>query len=507
VMTRSSVWRAALPRGRGVITFWPGRSLAGAGPLYHLHPSSTPGVEPKGRDPGEDRRPLALEERSSNWRLASSTGVQGSNGIQRPRKGPRMYKGEHGHRLRGSRPPPAGGGQLRYFGIDIASETHVVAAVDEKCEVLVRPTSFGEDAEGYERLRSALGPTEGVLVALEATGHYWQNLVATLVADGYAVVLINPLRTHRYAEEDLERAKTDVIDAHRIAKMACEKRLGPTVLPDAATLELRELVRYRQQLQQELGDKVRRLHRLVDLGFPEFRRHVRTLDSELASAILREYPTAEAFKSASRKELARLRYDGKHKVGDKLAGALLTEAKASVGRHHGPAYQTQVRNVCDDLDTLRRRLKEIDKDITATIDKHEIGRLLITIEGVGPTTAANLLAELGDISRFRDASALAAYVGVVPGIKESGKNRPKRAGLSPLGNARLRRALWMPTLAAVRRNPWLKAYYERLCANGKRRKVALVAAMRKLLHAVYSVVKNRRAFVPLLPPGPLPPQQ
>jgi transposase len=378
--------------------------------------------------------------------------------------------------------------------------------VDEKGEVVVRPVSFGEDAQGYELLRSIIGAPEGVLVAMEATGHYWQNLVATLVVDGYAVALLNPLRTHRFAGEDLQRTKTDAIDALLIARLAAEKRLRPTALPDAATLELRELVRYRQQLQQEAGDKVRRLHRLVDLGFPEFRRHVKTLDSELAGAILREYPTAEAFRSASRKELARLRYDGKHKVGDKLAGALLAEAKVSVGRHHGPAYQTQVRNLCDDLDTLRRRLKEIDKNITATIDKHEIGRLLTTIDGVGPTTAANLIAELGDISRFRDASALASYVGVVPATKHSGKHRPSRAGLSPLGNARLRRALWMPTLTAVRRNPWLKAYYERLCAKGKLRKVALVAAMRKLLHAVYSVVKNRRPFVPLLPPAPLPPQ-
>ena len=394
---------------------------------------------------------------------------------------------------------------MRYVGIDIASETHVVAAVDEKGEVLVRPTSFGEDAEGFERLRSTLGPPEEVLVALEATGHYWQNLVAALVADGYGVALLNPLRTHRFAGEDLERAKTDAIDALLIARLAAEKRLRASTLPDGTTLELRELVRYRQRLLQEVGDKVRQLHRLVDLGFPEFNRHVKTLDSELASAILSEYPTAEAFRSASRKKLARLCYDGRHKVGEELAGVLLAAAKVSVGQHHGPVYQMQVRNLCHDLDTLRHRLKEIDRDIGGTIDRHEIGRLLITIDGVGPTTAANLVAELGDISRFRDASALASYVGVVPATKHSGKHRPTRAALSPLGNARLRQALWMPTLTAVRRNPWLKAYYERLRANGKLPKVALVAAMRKLLHAVYSVAKNRRPFVPLLPPIPLGP--
>ncbi len=74
-----------------------------------------------------------------------------------------------------------------------------------------------------------------------------------------------------------------------------------------------------------------------------------------------------------------------------------------------------------------------------------------------------------------------------------------RAGLAPTGHARLRKSLWMPVLGAVRRNPVLKAFYQRLRAEGKLPKVALVAAMRKLLHIVYSVAKNRRPFVPQFP--------
>jgi len=350
-----------------------------------------------------------------------------------------------------------------------------------------------------------LGSPEGLLVALEATGHYWQNLVAGLVADGYAVALLNPLRTRRFAEEDLARAKTDEIDALVIARMAAQKRLAPTALPDEVTQQLREAVRLRTRVQQEVGDKVRQLHRLVDLGFPEFCRHVRTLDSMLATAILREYPTAEAFRRVSKGKLARLCYDGRHKVGDELAHALVDAAKVSVGHHHAPVYQVRIRYLCDDLDTLRRRLKEIERGIGGMLEGHGVGRLLMTIDGVGDTTAANLVAELGDFSRFRDASALASYVGVVPGTSQSGKRRPARSALSPLGSARLRKALWMPTLTAVRRNPRLRACYEGLRARGKPAKVALVAAMRKLLHAAFSVAKSGRPFTPLLPPAPLPP--
>jgi transposase len=111
--------------------------------------------------------------------------------------------------------------------------------------------------------------------------------------------------------------------------------------------------------------------------------------------------------------------------------------------------------------------------------------------------------ELGDPAHFRSASALAAYVGVIPGLSQSGKRHSTRAALTPIGNARLRAALWMPTLTAVRYNPWLRAHYQPLRARGKLPKVALVACMHKLLFDIYSVAKHRRAFVPqLAAPGP-----
>ncbi len=389
---------------------------------------------------------------------------------------------------------------MRFIGIDIASETHVVAVVDEQGAVLVKPTQFAEDEVGYQKLFGVLGETGDVLCAMEATGHYWRNLFAALVARGFPVALLNPLRTRRFAQEDLERTKTDAIDALGIARFAAQKRPTPTRLPDAATEELRELVRHRDRLIQDFGDRVRQLHRLVDLGFPEFRRYVKSLDSELASAILHDYPTAKAFEGVSQKRLAQLRYDGRHKVGPELAKSLLDAAKVSVGHHHGDAYRLQVRHACEDLDLLRSRIRELTGTIAGKLDEHQVGSLLTTIDGIGPQTAARLIAELGDPASFRNAGALASYVGLIPAIRHSGKNTPPRAGLTSIGNARLRAALWMPTLTAVRKNPWLKAYYERLRARGKLPKVALVAAMRKLLCAVYSVAKSGKPFTPHLAP-------
>ena len=440
---------------------------------------------------------MPIEALSSSWRSAPSTDAHGSNGIERP--SPRMHKGEQGRRLRGSRHLALWRrAAVRFVGIDVGAEQHVVAIVDEAGVVLRGATKFAEDAEGYAKMREVLGGGAETLVAMEATGHYWRNLFAMLAAEGFAIALLNPLRTSRFGQEELERTKTDSIDALNIARFTAQKRPAATRLPDRAADELRELVRHRDRLMQDFGDRVRQLHRLVDLGFPEFNRHVRTLDSKLATTILHEYPTAEAFHGLAPGRLARLRYDGRHVVGPELAKVLIEAARVSVGRHHGHAYRLQVHHCCEDMDLLRRRLREIDSDVARTLAEHEVGTLLTTIEGIGPTTAARIIAEIGDPADFLSAATLAAYVGVVPALKQSGKRQGQRAGLSSIGHARLRCALWMPTLVAVRRNPWLKAHYERMIARGKLPKVAIVACMHKLLGAVHSVARRRQPFVPFL---------
>lgn len=389
---------------------------------------------------------------------------------------------------------------MRFIGIDIAAETHVVAIVDEAGAPQRKPTPFKEDAAGYAKLAQLIGGPEDALVAMEATGHYWQNLFAFLAANGFRVALLNPLRTNRFAGEDLRRAKTDALDALGIARFAQQKRPAATVLPDAATLELRELVRLRDRLVQDLGDRVRQLHRTVDLTFPEFTQHVRDLASHKATALLQAYPTGAAFRAADVAALAALKYDGRHVVGDELATALTTAAKASVGRHNGTPYELQARYACEDIAVLRERIKKLDGDIHASLARHEVGTLLTTIDGVGPNTAARMIAEL-DLAAFRDAGALAAYIGVAPSVNQSGKRQPSRGALCPIGHAKLRAKLWMPTMRAVRSNPWLRAFYEGLVARGKPKKLALIASMRKLLAAILSVARSRTPFAPRLATG------
>jgi transposase len=388
---------------------------------------------------------------------------------------------------------------MRYIGIDIASEVHVVAIVGSEGEVLLKPTKVEETGEGHARLIELIGPPTDALVVMEATGHYWQNVFARLAAAGYQVAVVNPLAVRRFGESQLTRAKTDAADALLIARFGRAMGPSPAAMPDEQLGELREHMRLRDRWVQDLGDRVRQLHRLVDLGFPEFTRHVKDLGSALATTLLTRCPTATAFQQVKPSTLTKLKYDGRHHVPENVAEALVAAAKSSAGMHHGPAYRLGVQTTCEDIVVLRKRIGEIDRTIKTLIEGSELASLLQTIDGIGPTTAARILAEFGDPASYESASAFTAHFGVVPGVNHSGKSTPSRAATTSLGDARLRAKLWMPTLTAVVRNSWLKAFYDRLVGRGKPAKVAIIAAMRKLLTAVYSVAKNRRPFVPRLP--------
>lgn len=144
------------------------------------------------------------------------------------------------------------------------------------------------------------------------------------------MALLNPLRTRRFAEEELARTKTDAIDALGIARFAAQKRPAMTPVTEQLVDDLRETVRLREQLVADLGDALRRLHRALDLSFPEFTRQVRWLKGRLATAILVRYPTARALAQVSVRKLAALRYDGRNQVGAGLARRVIETAKSSV---------------------------------------------------------------------------------------------------------------------------------------------------------------------------------
>lgn len=155
--------------------------------------------------------------------------------------------------------------------------------------------------------------------------------------------------------------------------------------------------------------------------------------------------------------------------------------------------------------SLRQHLTYLDQEIAATqaaidehIDSHPGLRqqrdLLVSIPGVGETTAAKLLGEVLDIKLYKGARQLAAFAGLAPRLHESGTSVKKRAKLSKVGAPRLRKAFYFPAISALRHNPPIRALGERLKERGKCPMQIIGAAMRKLIHLAYGVLKSGEPF-------------
>jgi len=149
---------------------------------------------------------------------------------------------------------------------------------------------------------------------------------------------------------------------------------------------------------------------------------------------------------------------------------------------------------------LEQEIEQLAEQIDEHIDHHpglkKDAELLESIPGIGPLTAAILMAEIKDINRFDNASELASYAGLSPQKRRSGTSVRGRPKLSKIGNAALRKALYFPSMSARQHNPIIRTFCERLSIRGKQTMVIQGAAMRKLLHLVYGVWKNGRPFDP-----------
>ena len=149
---------------------------------------------------------------------------------------------------------------------------------------------------------------------------------------------------------------------------------------------------------------------------------------------------------------------------------------------------------------LEERMKRIRQAIREHIQSYpelkQQQELLRSIPGIGEITASKLLGEIRDVCAFEDARQLAAYAGVTPRNFTSGTSVHKKSRMSKTGNANLRKALYMPAISAKHHNPIIKAFCERLLKSGLRPMEIIGAAMRKLLHLVFGILKSGKPFNP-----------
>jgi transposase len=178
-------------------------------------------------------------------------------------------------------------------------------------------------------------------------------------------------------------------------------------------------------------------------------------------------------------------------------------AQQEVNRLHSGLHSPSVRASMEGtLAFLRQEIAKmqrlVQEQVERSADLQHKQRLLCSIPGIGRWTAARVLAESEQVRTSVSARQLAAYAGLTPREHSSGTSVRHQARLAKTGNSRLRRALYLPAIVAMRHNPAVHALAERLRARGKRPMVIVGAAMRKLVHLIYGVLKSGKPFDPAL---------
>jgi len=170
-----------------------------------------------------------------------------------------------------------------------------------------------------------------------------------------------------------------------------------------------------------------------------------------------------------------------------------------LNRLEAPGNENVQKSIRKLIATLDEDIAELEADIKKTIDSDDDLKgkrdLIESIDGIGPATSSTLLAEAPHIDRFESSKALAAFAGVCPQIKQSGKSTSS-SRTTKIGNRAIRKVLYMAALAALRSNPVIKSFADRLRERGKRNMEIIVAVMRKLLVLVFGVLKTKRPFDP-----------
>ena len=165
----------------------------------------------------------------------------------------------------------------------------------------------------------------------------------------------------------------------------------------------------------------------------------------------------------------------------------------------GRAPEDVLTSIEETIGFLNAQLKAIRKKIASHIDKHpdlkDDFKLLTSIPGVGPETGHHMLSVM-HTHQFRSAEQLAAYLGLVPVERQSGTSLQARPRMSKAGPTRMRAALYMPAVSALQWNPHVRALKERLAAKGKPPMAIVGAAMRKLVHLCFGVLKTRTKYSP-----------
>ncbi|TME02147.1 MAG: IS110 family transposase [Chloroflexi bacterium] len=401
-----------------------------------------------------------------------------------------------------SSPTPEPVETTHVVGIDIGSQACTMACLTMDKRQVIKPTPFANTVQGldwlFERLEGLGVAPKQILVGLEATSRYGENLLQALLKRGYQVCLLHPAQMHAFAKQRGMRAKTDQLDATTIARalLSGEARFG--YVPSEQVATYRELMRLQHQLSDDVVRYKNEIHALLAVLFPEFTQVFVDPTRPTALAVLKRYPSAQAIAQTEVETLSKCLHElAPRHYGRATAEALVRLAKASISSGLAiAARSSSLRILCDQLEHTQANLEHLQREIDQLLGQDPKATGLLGVPEFGPTTVAVLRAELGDLTRFTRINQVVAYVGLDLQVKQSGKWKGQTK-LSKHGSGRVRRILYLAALRSIHlaASPF-GAYYQRLLARGMKKGMAVVAVMRKMLIIAVHLIQTEECYDP-----------
>jgi transposase len=359
---------------------------------------------------------------------------------------------------------------------------------------------FSHCFDDYQKLIKGLNPQQ-TLVAFEATGHYWLALYEFLIKKGFEVVVLNPLQVKSFRDSGIRGSKTDKLDAKLIFNLLLysDKPLALGTYSEKI-IELRNLCRMRHKLSQQKTLLTNKLISILDIVFPEYQK-VLSPKSLASLSLLKKYPSPDKIASLSLPKLTQILNKGCKGRGkpEKWAKGLKEKASQTIGSKLGlNTFSLEMKIIIQRINQTAKQIKLLNKEIKRIFTQLPESKVLLTIPGVSDILGATILAEIGDINRFRaknGADKIVALAGLDGKVKESGKSAGKTK-MSKRGSTNLRWALWQAATVALRCDPSLKEVYLKQKAKHKHYYVCVSHVAKKLARIVYSVLVNKSSYQP-----------
>ena len=382
-----------------------------------------------------------------------------------------------------------------YVGIDIAKLNHFASAISSDGEVLIEPFKFTNDNDGFCLLISKLSSFEKdeLIIGLESTAHYGNNLLLFLVPKGYKVALINPIQTSTMRKNNIRKTKTDKVDTLIICKTLMMQPHRFVTLYDLGIMQLKNLGRFRQKTVKQRTRLKIQLTSYVDQVFPELQYFFKSgIHHSGCYALLKEAPSPEAIASMHLTHLTHLLSSNSHgRFKKETAVELRVLAQKSVGSSDN-SLSIQITQSIEQIELLDRQIELLESEMTDIVKS--LDSVIMTIPGIGYVNGGMILGEIGDIHRFNTPSQLLAFAGLDPTVYQSGNFEAKNTRMSKRGSRTLRFALMNAAHNVVKCSKTFKAYYDQKISEGRSHYSALGHCAGKLVRVIFKMLKDNVAF-------------